>query len=99
MKCFHSTYTHLFVFFSGMSCAYCSIIGYIKVRDFSVANNRSQPANMEGKSDYYVKVGGKDQDGSKSFASATGYQSDGNPQFWGQYIKHPNQAAIAVASR
>eukprot|EP00978_Attheya_sp_CCMP212_P013892 scaffold35017_cov49-Attheya_sp.AAC.1 len=41
---------------TGLSGAYCSIIGYIKVRDFAVANCRSQPPGMVGKSDYYVRL-------------------------------------------
>jgi hypothetical protein len=41
---------------TGLSAAYCSIIGYIKVRDFVVANARSQPPGMTGKSDYYPTV-------------------------------------------
>ena len=41
---------------TGFSCAYCSIIGYIKARDFAVANGRSQPPGMVGKSDFYVSV-------------------------------------------
>ena len=46
----------LSVLITGFSCAYCSIIGYIKARDFAVANGRSQPPGMVGKSDYYVSV-------------------------------------------
>ena len=46
----------LSVMITGLSCAYCSIVGYIKARDFSVANNRSQLPGMVGKSDYYVKI-------------------------------------------
>mmetsp|Transcript_49200 Transcript_49200/g.73150 ORF Transcript_49200/g.73150 Transcript_49200/m.73150 type:complete len:494 (-) Transcript_49200:156-1637(-) len=41
---------------TGLAAAYCSIIGYIKVRDFTVANCRSQPPGMVGKSDYYVRI-------------------------------------------
>ena len=42
---------------TGLSAAYCSVIGYIKVRDFAVANSRSQPPGVaEGKSDYYVRI-------------------------------------------
>ena len=51
------------VLITGMSCAYCSIIGYIQVRDFSIANGRSQPPEMAGRSDYYVKVGDGDAAG------------------------------------
>jgi hypothetical protein len=46
------------------SMSYCSIIGYVKVRDFVVANGRSQPpgmnpgAGMGGRSDYYLAVDG-----------------------------------------
>lgn len=40
-----------------LSAAYCSIIGYIKIRDFAVANSRSQPPGViDGKSDYYVRI-------------------------------------------
>ena len=49
---------------TGFSASYCSIIGYIKVRDFAVANVRSQPCASVGdsslcgvvKSDYYVRI-------------------------------------------
>jgi hypothetical protein len=46
----------LSVLITAISCAYCGIIGYIKARDFVVANGRSQPPGMVGKSDYYVKI-------------------------------------------
>lgn len=73
---------------TGISAAYCGVIGYIKVRDFAVANSRSQPPGvLEGKSDYYVKIG------------SNIYQSDGAPQFWGSHIYKPTQAAVAVTSR
>lgn len=45
-----------------LAMSYCSIIGYVKVRDIAVAAGRSQPAgtfnggNEDGKSDYYSKV-------------------------------------------
>jgi hypothetical protein len=42
---------------TGISAAYCSVIGYIKVRDFAVANARSQPPGVaQGSSDYYVRI-------------------------------------------
>lgn len=74
---------------TGLSAAYCGVIGYIKVRDFVVANSRSQPPGVleTGKSDYYVKLG------------SNIYQSDGSPQFWGSHIYKPTQAAVAVTSR
>lgn len=89
---------------TGLSMAYCGIIGYIKVRDFAVANCRSQPPGMVGKSDYYVRIeeanklaqsgGSSSQPYKKSI-----YQSDGTPQFWGGHIYRPTQAAVAVTSR
>lgn len=83
---------------TGMAAAYCGVIGYIKARDFAVANGRSQPPGMVGKSDYYVKLGenGPANDGSYQ---KTIYQSDGTPQFWGGHIYRPTQAAVAVTSR
>jgi hypothetical protein len=45
-----------------LSMSYCSIIGYVKMRDFVVANGRSQPPGIGGggdaggRSDYYVAV-------------------------------------------
>jgi len=65
---------------TGVAAAYCSVIGYIKVRDFAVGNSRSQPPgvmNNKGcKSDYYVQIqdanyaksegGGSDNSGSSS---------------------------------
>ncbi len=42
---------------TGSSSAYCSVIGYINVRDFAVANSRSQPPGVvESKSDFYVQI-------------------------------------------
>jgi len=108
------------VLITGLSLAYCSIIGYIQVRDFSIANSRSQPPEMAGRSDYYVKVadgdaagggsgGGGSASGSgrSSYSSyqdgyggeSTIYQADGTPQFWGNHIYKPTQAAVAVTSR
>jgi hypothetical protein len=97
---------------TGLASAYCSVIGYIKVRDFAVANSRSQPPGMVGKSDYYVKIddhgiGYSSQHESGSEASGqsmpqyqkTLYQDDGNPQFWGGHIYRPNQAAPGTTSR
>ena len=78
---------------TGISCAYMGVIGYIKVRDFAVANGRSQPPGMTDKSDYYVKIG----DGQLN--QKTIYQADGTPQFWGAHIYRPSQAAVAVTSR
>ena len=85
---------------TGLATAYCSVIGYIKVRDFAVANVRSQPPGMVGKSDYYIKIG--DQGGeaaSHPHYKKTIYQADGNPQFWGGHIYRPTQAAVAITSR
>jgi hypothetical protein len=45
----------LSVALTGLSFAYCSIIGYVKARDFAVANGRSQPPGMMGRTDYYVQ--------------------------------------------
>ena len=87
---------------TGVSAAYCSVIGYIKVRDFAVANSRSQPPGVaEGKSDYYVRIedgtppqlpsqseGGSSLDEGSVYRS-TIYQSDGTPQFWGAHIYRP----------
>jgi len=96
---------------TGLSAAYCSIIGYIKLRDFAVANCRSQPPGMVGKSDYYVEIkdGGRlSPSGGSSSASLSSnpryyqqsiYQADGTPQFWGGHIYRPTQAAVAVTSR
>jgi hypothetical protein len=54
---------------TGLSAAYCSVIGYIKVRDFAVANSRSQPPGVaEGKSDYYVRI----RDHSVDFTNSAG---------------------------
>lgn len=85
---------------TGLSAAYCCIIGYIKVRDFSVANCRSQPPGMVGKSDYYVQI--RDVapvDKAHGRYHKTIYQEDGTPQFWGGHIYRPTQAAVAVTSR
>ena len=94
---------------TGLATAYCSIIGYIKVRDFAVANTRSQPPGMVGRSDYYISIDDngaptaptnyKENAGRAGTYQHTIYQSDGTPQFWGGHIYRPTQAAVAITSR
>jgi hypothetical protein len=89
---------------TGLAAAYCSVIGYIKVRDFAVANGRSQPPGMVGQTDYYVRIADDAGSVTGSITSSspyrtTIYQADGTPQFWGGYIYRPTQAAVAVTSR
>ena len=98
---------------TGIAAAYASVIGYIKVRDFAVANSRSQPPGVvgEGKSDYYVRLPDHHHNHSNNHHSNSHhntnhskaphsiYQSDGTPQFWGSQIYRPTQAAVAVTSR
>jgi hypothetical protein len=97
---------------TGLATAYCSVIGYIKVRDFAVANSRSQPPGVVvGKSDYYVQISSGHQpryhppppQGGQpvhpSQYQPTIYQADGTPQFWGNQIYRPTQAAVAITSR
>jgi hypothetical protein len=36
---------------TGLAAAYCSVIGYIKCRDFAVANSRSQPSMLASSTD------------------------------------------------
>jgi len=126
---------------TGLASAYCGVIGYIKVRDFAVANTRSQPPgimtvgdylpstdgdnqassnNNKGNSDYYVPIGdagGAARQGynqRQQSVSTTNfrlhqthpaqyhktiYQADGTPQFWGNQIYRPNQAAVHTVSR
>lgn len=98
---------------TGLAAAYCSIIGYIKVRDFAVANSRSQPPGMAGKTDFYAQVDDAapfpilESSSHGSFAPSHHknhyhvpiYQADGNPQFWGGHIYRPTQAAVAITSR
>lgn len=61
---------------TGLAAAYCSVIGYIKVRDFAVANVRSQPPGVvaTGKSDYYLKI---DDDGPNGGGGGTGHGDSG----------------------
>jgi len=103
---------------NGLAAAYCAVIGYVKCRDFAVANTRAQPVSVlwpspvfspgKGKnpptvSDYYVRLGPLDEETASSVSGApyrpTIYQADGEPQFWGQEIYRPTQAAVAVTSR
>jgi len=99
---------------TGLSAAYCSIIGYIKVRDFAVANGRSQPPGMIGKTDFYAHIddaapapplqrsssqGSHASFGNRNHYHVPIYQADGNPQFWGGHIYRPTQAAVAITSR
>ncbi|GKY91465.1 hypothetical protein MPSEU_000118800 [Mayamaea pseudoterrestris] len=73
---------------TGLSASYCGIIGYIKVRDFAVANVRSQPGwtcdNASGgddchalKSDYYVRIAnhGHSYESSRPAAAASHYHN------------------------
>ena len=98
----------------GVAFAYCSIIGYIKMRDFAVANDRSQPAGIEGRNEFYVQVVGRDKASpttisrkltendelyGQTYQDTSIYQSDGNPQFLGHMIQRPNQAAISAPNR
>lgn len=119
---------------TGLASAYCGVIGYIKVRDFAVANTRSQPpgimtvgdyslssygdnravgSNNKGNSDYYLPIGdaggtsrqrvsvtnSRLQQTHPAQYSKTIYQADGTPQFWGNQIYRPNQAAVHIVSR
>lgn len=85
---------------TGLATAYCGVIGYIKVRDFSVANARSQPPGIDvQQSDYYLSSSTRHRAGAASSGSNSIYQADGNPQFWGMHISRPTQAAVAVTSR
>ena len=126
---------------TGLASAYCGVIGYIKVRDFAVANTRSQPpgimmvgdyslstygdsrtggGNNKGNSDYYVPISDADVSSRQRYNqhqqtlsttnyrvqqthpaqySKTIYQADGTPQFWGNQIYRPNQAAVHTVSR
>lgn len=97
---------------TGLAASYCSIIGYIKVRDFAVANSRSQPPGMMGKTDFYAQVDdakppvNQETSSQGSYGSSHAnhyhvpiYQADGNPQFWGGHIYRPTQAAVAITSR
>ena len=131
---------------TGLATAYCGVIGYIKIRDFAVANTRSQPPGImtvgdyslspdgnvhvnsshrqgtQGNSDYYVPIGDANNNGiisrqqhisalnnnsntarlqqtHPSQYNKTIYQADGTPQFWGNQIYRPNQAAVAITSR
>ncbi|EJK77416.1 hypothetical protein THAOC_00756, partial [Thalassiosira oceanica] len=48
------------VWVSVLALSYCSIIGYVKVRDVAVANGRSQPCTRggeAGRSDFYASLG------------------------------------------
>ena len=65
------------------SMSYCSIIGYIKLRDLAVANGRSQPAGLgagHGRSDCYARVDNVDgnsyeREGSVVSLASTEYSS------------------------
>lgn len=75
-----------------LSLSYCSIIGYVKIRDFVVANGRSQPpvsgggSGGGGRSDYYVAVknvsgvggGGGADAGMRTAAGSRGSESGGS---------------------
>jgi hypothetical protein len=72
----------LSVMITGLSCAYCSIIGYVKARDFAVGNGRSQPPGMVGNSDYYVQM----ENGSIRFEKET--TEERNPKSRYSYRKY-----------
>ena len=67
----------LSVMITGLSCAYCSIIGYVKARDFAVGNGRSQPPGMVGNSDYYVQM----ENGSIRFKKETTEERDSKSRY------------------
>jgi hypothetical protein len=71
-----------------LAMSYCSIIGYIKLRDVAVANGRSQPMGMMtaaiGRSDCYANIenvnrtgwdGKNGEDKESSCSASTGYSS------------------------
>jgi len=73
------------VWITVLSMSYCSIIGYVKVRDIAVANGRSQPPGMgitsSGRSDYYVmveNVSSMNDRGMATVAKSSGNDADGN---------------------
>ena len=90
---------------TGLSASYCGVIGYIKCRDFAVANARSQPCGYNVQqvagpnSDYYLELNADQPNSAAAMSVQNLYQSDGNPQFWGSQIYRPTQAAVAVTSR
>eukprot|EP00536_Pseudo-nitzschia_multiseries_P004044 jgi/Psemu1/187185/e_gw1.65.179.1 len=87
---------------TGLASAYCGVIGYIKVRDFAVANTRSQPPGIMMVGDYSMS-GDPNNPNTKGnsdyYYQKTIYQADGTPQFWGNQIYRPNQAAVHIVSR
>eukprot|EP00535_Pseudo-nitzschia_heimii_P010531 CAMPEP_0197174092 /NCGR_PEP_ID=MMETSP1423-20130617/767_1 /TAXON_ID=476441 /ORGANISM="Pseudo-nitzschia heimii, Strain UNC1101" /LENGTH=444 /DNA_ID=CAMNT_0042622989 /DNA_START=9 /DNA_END=1340 /DNA_ORIENTATION=- len=48
---------------TGLASAYCGVIGYIKVRDFAVANARSQPPGIMMVGDYSMSTYGDSRTG------------------------------------
>ena len=98
-----------------LALSYCSVIGYIKLRDVAVANGRSQPSSSGGgRNDCYVNLMDVENAtsvvGSSVVSSEEGsyqkgrrypsiYQSDGTPQFWGGHIYRPTQAAVSMTNR
>ena len=66
-----------------LAMSYCSIIGYIKLRDVAVANGRSQPpdmtSNTSGRSDCYANIDNVNKtecdDAKSSISLTSGYSS------------------------
>jgi hypothetical protein len=84
------------------SSSYCCIIGYVKMRDFVVANGRSQPTGMGGwgnigkgggRSDYYYLDSGFVGEKDRKFGSGGRGRSSG----YGVTASIPQAAYAAVA--
>jgi hypothetical protein len=82
----------LSVALTGVSFAYCSIIGYVKARDFAVANGRSQPPGMVGKSDYYVQM----EEVVQGLEGGRRFSGSGGGSFQGGGVSNANVSANGV---
>ncbi|GMH56733.1 hypothetical protein TrLO_g4285 [Triparma laevis f. longispina] len=74
-----------------LSLSYLSLAGYVKLRDYVVANARSQLGGGWERSDYYSKR--NEGEGGKM------WQSDGEPKWEGRRVMEPSEAAIGVNHR
>ena len=79
-----------------LSLSYVTLAGYVKTRDWVVANCRSQLVGAFESSDYYSSR----NDGFEGPLGGDGYwQYDGTPKWDGKAVTNPSQCAVGISHR
>lgn len=90
----------LSIWIAVLSLSYCSIIGYVKIRDFVVANGRSQPpvggVGGGGRSDYYVAVKNVSGDRRGGGEADGGVKPGGNDDAGASDVTSPTSSSVGM---